>query len=527
MLTYFVIAPILIAVFLYLLSSRYIAKLLAILVQAVFLGFTFFLFMQTRESTIITVVGGYEYTLGIVLRADMLSAAFVMLTSFIFLITAIYALNESWSKLYWLLIYIWQGLIIGIFLVRDFFNVFVLFEVATLIVAVLILFLRERRSVFDGLIYIMVNTVAIQFYLFGVAYVYMLTGTLNMDIAAAALAEIAATDPTQLTLPYVLIMTAIIFKCALIPLASWLPKVQGIPRAPSAVAAILSGLHVKCAVFLFLQFQLLFEPIANSDFFLILGLLTAILSIIMAFSQDDIRLILAYSSTAQIGLIVVGLSTGGANYGSLYHIINHAIFKTSLFLTSGMLMQIYKTRDINKITGVFKNSPVLGVAMLLSILAIAGAPLFNGNVSKYFIMDDIAPWLYVTLSVVNFGTIAIFVRYSLMLLGKPDNAEVVVMHKNKLVSVLLLGVISLLTGIFGVWSMNFLFDTQLALSFGSYLEKTIIFFVSVALAVLLCKYRAKMLVQLEYIRNLDLNFRGMCVSVGLFFAVMLLFVGIF
>ncbi|MCL1989147.1 MAG: proton-conducting membrane transporter [Firmicutes bacterium] len=522
MLTYFVIAPILIAVFLYLLSSHYVAKILAIVVQAIFLGFTFFLFMESREQAIITVVGGYADSIGIILRADMLSSAFVMLTAFIFLITAIYALNESWSKLYWLLIYIWQGLIIGIFLVRDFFNVFVLFEVATLIVAVLILFLRERRSVFDGLIYIMVNTVAIQFYLFGVAYIYMLTGTLNMDIAAAVISE---TDKSQLILPYVLIMTAIIFKCALIPLASWLPKVQGIPRAPSAVAAILSGLHVKCAVFLFLQFQFIFEPVANHDFFLGLGLLTAILSIIMAFSQDDIRLILAYSSTAQIGLIIVGLSTNNADYGSLYHIINHAIFKTSLFLTSGMLMQIYKTRDINKITGIFKHSPILGISILLSILAIIGAPLFNGNISKYFIMDDIDMWLYVVLSVVNFGTIAIFVRYAFMLFGNPKNASAVLMHKNKVVSVLLLGIFSLFTGIFGVWIMNFLFDSQLSVSVGSYIEKTAIFAVSVILAVVLCKYRYRLTKQLNYVQALDINFRGMCISIGLFFAIMLIFVG--
>ncbi|MCL1863274.1 MAG: proton-conducting membrane transporter [Defluviitaleaceae bacterium] len=524
MLPYFVIAPLLIAVFLYLFSSSRASRIVAIIAQAVFVVFTLVLFLESRHGEIYTAVGGYRGVLGITLTADMLSASLVMLTAVLFLIAAIYGLKEPSSKLYWLLMFIWEGLIIGIFFSRDFFNVFVLLEVATLIVAVLIMYVRENRSMFDGVIFLMVNTAVIQFYLLGLGYIYMLTGTLDMAVATAAIAQM---ESSQLILPYTLIMAPIVFKCALVPLASWLPKVQGIPRAPAAVAAILSGLHVKCALFLFIRFQEVFAPVATEGFYIVLGIVTAVTSIIMAFSQKDIRLILAYSSTAQVGLIMIGLNLDEyAATGSLLHIINHAVFKAALFLGAGIIVRMYRTPDITKISGLIKRSPILSITTMMAILGIAGAPFFNGSISKYFMMAESGGLVFWILNIINLGTIILFVRYTKILFGPDTSNKSVQIDVNKQISVAMLAVMCLAMGIGGVWLANFLFGVDVELNFWGYFEKAVIFAASVAIALFVNKYVKNDNFFLARVRSLDLNFRGMCVCIGVLFAVMLVFMQI-
>jgi len=522
MLTYFVIAPILIAVFLYLFSSTRSSRVIAIIAQAAIAIFTFNLFIESRQGEILTVVGGYRGVLGITLKADMISSTLVMVTAILFLLAAIYGLKEPSSKLYWLLMFIWEGLLIGIFFSRDFFNVFVLLEVATLIVAVLIMYVREKRSMFDGLIFLMANTVAVQFYLFGIGYVYMLTGTLDMETAGEVIATL---DRSQLILPYGLIMTALAFKCALIPLASWLPKVQAVPRAPSAVSAILSGLHIKCAVILFIRFQEMFAPITSNELFLVIGIITALTSVIMAFSQKDIRLILAYHSTAQVGLIITGLNLGGeyAFTGSMYHAINHAIFKSALFLSAGIIVRMYKTRDIYKIRGLRKRSPLLAATTLMAILGITGAPFFNGSISKYFMMYEAGGVVFWALALINFGTIISFVKYSGMFFGEDTSNKSVRIDANKQVSVAVLGFMCLFMGVFGVAIVDFLFGTNVKFSILGYTEKALMFFISLSIAVISLRFIKQTNPVLTRIRGIDLNFRGICISVGAFFAVLLIF----
>jgi multicomponent Na+:H+ antiporter subunit D len=515
-------APVLMGIFVYLFSSDHRSGALSLIGQTIFMGFACVLFWASRSRELVTVVGGYRGSLGIVLKADSTSATLVLLTVFLFFLGAVYDLKEPRSKLFCLLMFVWEGLTIGIFLARDFFHIFILLEVATLVVLVLIMFVREKRSMYDGLIFMMINTVAVQFFLFGIGYLYLLAGTLNMDTAKLALANM---ERSELVLPYALIMTAIVFKCALVPLASWLPKVQGTPRAPAAVSGILSALYVKCALFLFIQFQEVFAPVAETRLFLWIGLATAIASIVMALAQTDIMLILAYSSTAQIGLMMVGLNIGGAEAwaGSLYHIVVHAICKAALFLSAGLIVKMYHTRDIRKIRGLMKRSPLLGLWTLLSILGIAGAPLFGGSISKYFMMAGTGSLLYWLMVLVNLGTLLVFLNYGKMFFGGDTSDSAVSLGKSQSLAVGVLGVLSPVMGIFGVQLIRLLFGLQVNLSLGGYLEKSVVFVVSLLIGVVLYRFMEKKELDLVRIRNAELSFRGMCASIGVFFGVLLIY----
>ena len=527
MLIYFVIVPILIAVFLYLFPFEKIARIIAISVQTGLLGATFYLFYLTREQDLVTVVGDYDGILGIALRADALSSVFVLLTAFIFLMVALYSFSDKNSRLFWFLLFIWEGTLIGVFLAGDLFNIFVLTEVATLIVSVLIMYNKNNRSMYDGLIYLMINFVVIQFYLLGLGYLYRILGVMDMEAVSLAIRYL---QDGQLVLPYALIMTFIALKCALMPLFSWLPKAHSTPGASPSVSAVLSGLHIKSGIYLFLRFQYIFEGVAVREFFIVVGLVTAVIGVAVALSQRDIKRILAYSTIAQTGIIVAGLSTGNIyNYmGALYHIINHAIFKSALFLSAGIIVRTYGTRDIYKIRGVVKRMPVVGIASILALLGIIGMPAFNGSVSKYFLTHGLDNLTNVIMIIINFGTVMVFIKYGSIFIGKAkQDCKPFERDMWKQVPLIILGGLCLVFGVFGEYFMFFLFNWEAYVSVLGYLEKSLIFAISLIVGVLIFKYWKKDGDLLVRISEIDLGFREMCAAIGVFFGMILVVAGFF
>ena len=525
MLSFFVIVPILTAVFLYVFSTVRAARVLALIAQAVLTCFAAHLFFLSKEGDIVTNIGGYESLMGISLRADTLSSVFVVLAAFVFLIAAVYSFNENSGKLFWFLLFIWEGLLIGVFLTRDLFNIFVLIEVVTVVVSILIMFKRDSRSMYDGMFFLMVSTVAMQFYLLGIGFIYRLTGVLDMDAAAQTLRTL---DSGSLVLPYALIMATIGLKCALVPLYSWLPKAHGTPGAPSAVSALLSGVHIKSGIYLFMRFQSIFEGINASEFFLWIGIITGVIGFVFAIAQSDIKLILAYHTISQIGMIMAGLNIADAysNTGGLYHTINHALFKSALFLSAGIIIQAYGVRSVYEIRGVFKRFPLVGAATVMAILGITGAPLFNGSISKYFIMSG-TNWLVSSaLIFINLGTIVSFIKYSTILFGSPDSAQDVrEIEKTKQAAVLILGALCFAGGILGREFIEFLFNIKVSVDAAGYLQKVAFFVASVGAGYLIYKYFVTKSALIKRIREIDLSFRGICVSLGGFFALLLIAAG--
>jgi len=523
MLHWIVLMPIVAAVIFYILPSEKIGKIFSVVVQALLTCFTIYLFLLCKEEDIVTRIGNYQGYLGITLKVDSLSSVFIMLTAFIFFLAVIYCINENLSRLFWLLLLIWEGLLFGAFMSRDLFNVFVLMEVITVMVSIMIMFKRDNRSMYDGIIYLMSNVVAVQFFLFGIGYIYKLTGVLDMDAASQTLKLL---DKTSQLLPYALIMTFIGLKCALMPLFSWLPKAHGTPGVPPAISAILSGLHIKSGIYLFIRFQSVFSEINMNDFFLVVGIVTGIAGFILAISQTDIKLILAYHTVSQIGMTMIGLNMPGVYpyIGSMYHVISHAFFKSGLFLSAGIVAHAYGTRDLYKIHGVLKRNPLVGIGIILTVLGITGAPFFNGSISKYFIVSG-ANWIInVAMIIINLGTTISFIKYSSMLFGKHEQEQSAIKADIfQQVTVFILGILCLAGGIFGEQSIKFLFNASVKIDAAGYLQKAVIFFISAAVGYLIFKFYIKKSKLLKRIRAIDLGFRGICICIGLFFALIMLY----
>jgi multicomponent Na+:H+ antiporter subunit D len=533
-LIYLVLFPILTGSFLGLLKCKKSLKqriltIITIFMQSALLAGSFYVLTFVKNSgTIIQNIGNWPDFIGITLKADMYAVAFVLMSICLFTFAMIYQLTESHieARIFSLLL-ILEGLIIGIFVSNDLFNIFVLIEVATIVISLLIMYKKDTISTYDGMLYLLVNITAMSLFLFGIGMLYKMTGVIDLT----GLKDILSVFPDKkaLIVPYGLMLTAVCLKSAVLPLFSWLPHAHATPSAPSAISAVLSGIYVKSGIYLFLRIQNVFSDVFDTYFlFLILGFVTAVAGFMLAVSQKDIKLLLAYSTISQIGMIMMGLSMNSvsAYIGGVYHIVNHAFFKSCLFLTAGIIIDAYKTRNIDSIRGVFKKHPIVAIACVISILGITGAPLLNGSISKYWISYGAKGWAEYALIIINIGTMAIFLKFSTILFGKGPDIKMNI-SKIRSLPVLILSVMCLLGGILSEPIISFLFNVQMSPNLIDYLEKSLLFFISLGIAYLLYRFVISKVNLYKIASRLELGFNGVCISMGVFLLVMILYIRVF
>ncbi len=517
LLLYFVVVPILFGVLGYAIPKIPIRTIIILVEVSLFSLFLYTLYQINENGVMKNILGAKDQVMGIVLRADNLTIVFVGLTIILFSLCFIYTMRESFfNKKFVMLFFILQGLLSGVFLSDDLFNIFVLLEVATIVVSILIMFKKDSRSMYDGMVYLLSQVICMVFYLFGIGYLYKIFGVLSIEKIAQMMPY---ADAGSLLLPFSFIMTAVCLKSAFFPLFSWLPRAHGTPSAPSSVSAILSGLYVKNGIYLFFIFTQLFDGKIDYElFFTVIGAITAVLGFAFALAQTDIKLILAYSTVSQIGLIALALSSQSeiSQIGAMYHIICHALFKSLLFLSAGMIIKRYKTRDIREISGVFKNMPVTATITAMGILGITGAPFFNGSISKYFMQYGVkGTYVEVIMIVINIGTILAFTKYSYMLFGKREEVQKGTLLKRSVI--LALGLMCVAGGIWGVEIMELIFNTELSIDIFSYLQKSIIFVLSFIGSGILYKFVLKDNKKLEKLGRISLNFQQIIMTMLGFF----------
>lgn len=186
-------------------------------------------------------------------------------------------------------------------------------------------------------------------------------------------------------------------KAGMVPLHIWLPAAH--PAAPSPISALMSGVMLKTAVFGLLQVSLTFTATPEPWWgllFLGAGAVTALVGVIYATIESDVKRLLAYSSVENVGIILLGVGCAlvfaayhqpaGAALGltaALFHSLNHALIKGLLFLGAGAVVQAVHTRELERMGGLIRSMPVTAACFLVGSLAIAGLPPFNGFVSEW------------------------------------------------------------------------------------------------------------------------------------------------
>jgi len=325
------------------------------------------------------------------LQADALSALFLVVINGIGLFCLLYATDYldhlgGRAKFYGLFLILLLGLN-GVVLVRDLFSLYVYLEAASISSYVLVAFSLKFDGIESALKYLLLSVAGTALILIGLSLVYMQLGTLEFAGIKTALAQGQMNRLFLLT--GAMFMAGFGLKAAIMPFHAWLPDAH--PSAPAPVSAILSGVVIKVSgIYALVRIFLDLYPRTPQilDAFLLLGVISMAGGAITAYFQKDLKRMLAYSSISQIGYILIGLGTGNAYgmAGALFHVLNHAQFKSLLFLNSGAIQYRLDTRDIDEMGGLENRMKVTSTTSIFGTLSIAGIPPFNGFFSKLFII---------------------------------------------------------------------------------------------------------------------------------------------
>jgi len=275
----------------------------------------------------------------------------------------------------------------GLLLVTDLFQIYLFLEVAAVASYALVAFGREHEELEAAFKYLMLSAVASAAILLAVAVLFGMTGGVSFAVVSAGLRALDAKAAVGLVTA--LFLFGFGLKAALIPFHAWLPDAH--PSAPAPISAILSGLLIKVSG-VYAMTRVFFGVFgltpALSQVLMWMGAVSIVVAALLALGQKDMKRMLAYSSISQVGYVVLGIGIGTplGIAGGLFHLLNHAVAKSLLFLNSGSVQQATGTRNLDEMGGLAKRMPVTATTNLVGSLSIAGIPPLGGFWSKLLII---------------------------------------------------------------------------------------------------------------------------------------------
>ena len=281
--------------------------------------------------------------------------------------------------------------LLGITITGDAFNLFVFLEISSLSSYILISLGKDRRALTAAYRYLIMGTIGATFILIGVGLLYMMTGTLNMADLANRVPPVADTRTVRAAFAFLTVGTGL--KLALFPLHLWLPNAYA--YAPSVVTAFLAATATKVAVYILLRFfftvfgaTMIFESLPFGEILMALAVLGILAASSVAIIQNDVKRLLAYSSVAQIGYMVLGISFASVTglTAGIVHLFNHAMTKGGLFLVMGCLVFRAGSARISDLEGIGKQMPWTMAAFVVGGLSLIGIPLTVGFISKWYLI---------------------------------------------------------------------------------------------------------------------------------------------
>lgn len=342
-----------------------------------------------RRGPVVFQLGGWPAPFGISLVGDLPAATFVLMAQVVLMTGLLYALGcrdrcVSFPVFYPLFLFLTAALT-GSFLTGDVFNLFVFAELLVAAATVLTALADERSGVEAAYKYFYISLLASIVWLSAVGSLYASYGTLNM----ADLARRLAADPSPPLVPAAVVLMLVFFmiKAAVVPFHFWQPDFHA--AAPTAVSAMLSSVVVKMGVYGFLRMTtLLFRPQAAmlQDWLVAFGLVGIVFGGLTALGTHHLKRMLAYSTLAQIGfiLVAIGWGTPTALAAAVILTINHSLSKAALLMLAGAMASrvAVKSAAFANLTGLGKGAPFLGALFLLGGMALAGIPPMNGFIGK-------------------------------------------------------------------------------------------------------------------------------------------------
>jgi multicomponent Na+:H+ antiporter subunit D len=429
-------------------------------------------------------VGGWIVPLGINLYADGLSILMLLMTATVGVLVSIYATGyfreavsvDGWSEkdAFWPLWLLLWGALNALFLSADLFNLYVTLELMSLAAVALIVVAGGGTALTAGMRYLLAAFLGSLTYLLGVALLYATFGSLDLFTLAETI------EPTTVVLTAIgLISVGLILKTALFPLHFWLPQAH--TSAPAPVSALLSGLVVKASFYMLVRLWFeAFPDTVNPSAAQLMGVLGAsavLWGSLHAIAQTRLKLLIAYSTVAQIGYLFVMMPLALAPIvdpevlvaswsvdawrGGIYQALSHAFAKASMFMAAGSIMYALGHDRIADLRGVAEKIPMTTVAFGISGISLMGLPPTGGFVAKWLLLrSSIASgqWWWVVVIILG-GLLAaayVLVVMRQMILRPEDDFEMRPIPKVMELATITLAVMSILLGLRSIEALAFL-----------------------------------------------------------------------
>ncbi|MEO6423504.1 MAG: proton-conducting transporter membrane subunit [Candidatus Nitrotoga sp.] len=333
-------------------------------------------------------IGGWGASLGIDLYADGLSLLMLVMAALVGLGVSVYSsayFSREKTNHFWpLWLFLW-GALNALFLSADIFNLYVTLELLGLSAVSLVALAGGADALNSAMRYLFVSLLGSLFYLLGVALLYHSFGSLDIATLAQRI------EPTPAVWSAVGLMSAgLLLKTALFPMHFWLPAAHA--SAPAPVSALLSALVVKASFYILLRLWLDIFPLTDNSLGQLLGLLgaTAVLwGSIQALRQTRLKLLIAYSTVAQLGYLFLAfpLGTSIAWKGALYMLLSHAMAKAAMFLAAGNILCFGGHDRIADLDRVAQRLPVTLIAFAVAGVSIMGLPPSGGFIAKWLLLE--------------------------------------------------------------------------------------------------------------------------------------------
>lgn len=371
------------------------------------------LWTVATQGPVIFQSGGWEAPFGISLVGDMLSATLAVMSQAVIAAGVLYALGARdkvvrYPTFYPLMLTLTTGLT-GAFLTGDLFNLFVFAELLVISGTVLTAVSDDRFGVEAAFKYFYISLMAAAFLLLAVGTLYVSYGTLNMADLAARIA--ADAGPPLLPVAIALLLAAFMIKSAVFPFHFWQPDFH--TAAPTAVSALLSSVVVKLGVYGFIRMTtLLFVEQAAiiQTILIVAGVIGVLFGGFSAIGTHNVKRMLAYSTLAQIGfiLVAIGWGTPASLAAAVVFTVNHSLIKAAMLMLAGSVASRAKVKSaaFSVVTGLGKYLPLTGVLFFVGSLALAGIPPTNGFVSKLLVFQSgVGAEQFVVLGLIAAGSV--------------------------------------------------------------------------------------------------------------------------
>ncbi len=444
-------------------------------IATILVQFVMSIFILRHVMTVGTIyywLGGWAPPWGIEYVVDALNAYILVILLFLSLICVTYSKRNIEHELpqksvhYYVLYQLLITGLCGVTVTGDIFNMYVFIEIFSLAAYALIAS-RGGIALKASFVYLVMGALGACFFLLGIGFLYSVTGTLNMHDLSVLLPPLYGNKVVQAAFAFFLVGLSI--KMALFPVHTWLPDAHSF--APAEISAMLSGIIIEVSTYAFIRVcfsvytvEFITRYVSIFDIICWIAAIAMIYGSVLAIAQYNLKRMLAYSSIANVGYIMLGVglctSTSFGLTPALMHILNHALMKGCMFLAAGAFIYKFDLWDIADFRGIGRKMPYTTFAFILAALAMIGMPPSVGFVTKFYLaLACLEAGQFVFVAVIFFSTLLILFYFwrviEYMYIRVEEEGETAKEVKvdeipwSMLIPVLVLGVLCFIVGI--IW----------------------------------------------------------------------------